>query len=313
MSEADAGSAPRARVGAWLLERFGPKMWLLYGVLYLASLLFGRSLVTPGPISLGLEDLAGGAAALALFLFVRVVDEHKDYEQDLVAKPESVLARGEVALGHLRFVGSLALVFVLGAMAWFDRGVGVSLLSGGGVIAWVFALALFTGEWLERRFLLLTAVHLASFSLAILWLVQLGARPTLLPLGAAWLVLHSLLAAAAFEVTRKTYGPEGEPAEAPSFSKRWGPSGGAGASALLLLAGGVTLVVVLRGLGLGPSWWVAAACNYALPLWALGRFAKAPEAPRAYKRNQGCVALALLGSHALVATGVAVERGLTWS
>jgi hypothetical protein len=302
------------RVWAWLRERFGPKMWLLYLVLYAASLLFGRSLVVAGEVPIGPEDVAGGVAALALFLLIRVVDEHKDFEEDCKAKPESVLARGDVTLGHLRIVGGIALALQVGVLLWLDRGFGVTTLTWSGVVLWVFALALFTGKWLEERFLLLTLVHVASFSLAIVWLVQMGARPEVFPLGAAWLVALSLLSAAAFEVTRKTYGPEEEPTDAPSFSKLWGPRGASLASGLLLLAGAGALIVVLRGLLQSMSWWWPAlvALGYALPLVSLCRFAAHPSR-RGYKLNQVGVALALLASHSLVVAGVAVERGLTWS
>lgn len=289
-------------------------MWLLYLLLYAASLTYGRSLVVAESVPLGLKDLAGAAAALALFLFVRVVDEHKDYEQDLIAKPESALARGVVTLGELKGVGALALALVVGVLLWLEGGLGVASLAGGGVILWVFGLALLTTKWLEERFLLLTLIHLASFSLAIVWLIQVGARPAVLPPQAAWLVAHSLLAATAFEVTRKTYGPAEEPAGAPSFSKLWGPRGAAAASVLALVGGAALLLVVLRGLlgTLSVAWWVAVALNYAAPLIALGRFAAEPTRSR-YKANQLGVALALLGSHSLVVAGVAVARGLTWT
>ncbi|MBL4847583.1 MAG: hypothetical protein JKY65_18855 [Planctomycetes bacterium] len=301
------------RLWAWLWSRFGPKMWLLYLVLYAASLLFGRSLVVTGEIRLGLKDVAGGMAAMALFLLIRVVDEHKDFEQDCKSSPDSVLARGEVTLGHLRVVGGVALALQVGVLLWLEGGFGVTTLAWAGVVLWVFALALLTGKWLEERFLLLTIVHVSSFSLAIVWLIQMGARPEVFPAGATWLVALSLLSAAAFEVTRKTHGPEEEPAEAPSFSKLWGPRSAALASGLLLLAGAGALIVVLRGLGCLSWWWpVLVALTYIVALVSLGRFAAAPSRP-GYKRNQLGVALALLGSHSLVVVGVAVERGLTWS
>lgn len=308
-------SAPlAARLWAWLRERFGPKMWLLYGVLYAAALLYGRSLVVRGAIPLGPEDLAGGAAALALFLLIRVVDEHQDFEQDRQTKPDSLLARGEVTLGHLKGVGAAALVLQGVVLLWLERGLGPCALAWGAVLGWVVLLSLATGEWLERRFLLLTGVKVASFSLAIVWLIQLGARPTPIPRGASGLIALSLLSAAAFEVARKTYAPEQESDAAPSFSKLWGPRGAALATGLLLVAGAGALLALLRGLsgGLSAGWGVGAALVYAAPLLTLTRFARQPD-PRAYKRNQAGVALALLGSHSLVVAGVALERGLTWS
>ncbi len=89
------------RLGAWANERFPLSNAVMFLVLYLAALALGRTLVTEGPITVGMHDVLGFMAVWAFFLMIRVFDEHKDYELDCLNHPNRVLQQGLITLGHI--------------------------------------------------------------------------------------------------------------------------------------------------------------------------------------------------------------------
>src|SRR5262245_27757810 len=91
----------RAHLAEWAHERFPLANGVFFVLLYVLALVVGRSVVS-GPIVLSWHDLPGVAALWSFFLWLRVLDEHKDFENDRVAHPQRVLQRGLVTLGDLR-------------------------------------------------------------------------------------------------------------------------------------------------------------------------------------------------------------------
>src|SRR3954469_6703226 len=111
-------------LGHWARERFPLASGVFFVLLYVLTLVVGRSAL-PGPIALSLRDIPGLVALWSFFLWLRVLDEHKDFDNDLIAHPNRVLQRGLITLADLRRVGVVVLLFQLATSLWIDGGVGV--------------------------------------------------------------------------------------------------------------------------------------------------------------------------------------------
>jgi 4-hydroxybenzoate polyprenyltransferase len=171
----------------------------------------------------------------------------------------------------------------------------------------------FIADWLKTRLVPYALSHMIVSPLTLLWFYVVGAGEA--SIGRELLFLSGLAYASsgAFEVARKTRGPEEERATVDSYSKRLGTRG---ASLLLGAILSVCLSATLLTLhsldiALGGSWWVAIAAY--LPIaGSLSAFARAPSA-EARKRNEALTALCLMLSHLVPTMALLTERGLSWS
>src|SRR5262249_35034775 len=73
----------RAHLAAWARERFPLANGAFFVLMYVLALVVGRSSVS-GPIVLSWRDVPGVAALWSFFFWLRVLDEHKDFENDRV-------------------------------------------------------------------------------------------------------------------------------------------------------------------------------------------------------------------------------------
>ncbi len=164
-----------------------------------------------------------GLAALPVvwlfFLHLRVLDEHKDYANDVVAYPDRVLSRGVVTLSLLAKVGALAVVVQLLLSIWL--GVPALMAFAGSLL---FSFAMFVefgvGRWLSKHLVLYALTHNpVMVGLAILVIVATGA-----PLSGvhAGFIAFSCVAMLGFEFGRKIRLPEEEHPGVPSYTSELG-------------------------------------------------------------------------------------------
>ena len=318
MTDLSSESSLPARLWAWCSERFPLAHGALFAVLYATALLFGRFLTQDGPLAVEpLADVVGFAAAWAFFLMLRIFDEHKDYDLDLLNHPERVLQSGLITLGHLKGLGVVAIALQVGATLWIDGGLGPATVAWAVVILWssLMAKEFFVGAWLEKRLVLYAVSHMVVMPMALVWMAALGATPARLTGSVALLALLSFLSGAAFEVTRKTKGPEEERETIQSYSRVFGATRAPlVAGALLLLSAGVQVALLFAILSDGPhpAWYAGLAAPPLIALVVLQRFRQAPSAA-ARGANEGAVSLAMLGSYVVVLAAMIVERGLVLS
>ncbi len=306
-----------SQVPAWMKERFPPDQWVMFFVLYGTAALIGRALVTEGSVVLGLPDLWGFLASWCFFLMLRVFDEHKDFDLDLVNHPERVLQSGRISLGHLKVLGGLA----IGAQAAVSFGLdgGWGPISGSWIITFVWsslmAVEFFIGSWLEKRLVLYAFSHMLVMPMALVWLAQMGAQTTELPLAIGMLAALSFLSGASFEVTRKAKGIEEERETIQSYSQILGRRGAAAAVLGFLLGATALLWTLLAGLLEGgmSGLWIGLVCVLPLvPAASLFLYLTQPTAA-ARKRNEMAVGAAMLGQYGLLVAAVVIERGIVWS
>lgn len=305
-----------SRLKAWMDERFPLVNGLLCVFLYFAAAMVGRAIATDTPVSLGLLDVVGALATWSFFLLLRVYDEHKDYELDVKNHPQRILQSGLITLNHLKALGGAAIVFQLVLSIFIDKGWGAATQAW--LLMFIYSALMakefFIGEWLEKNLVLYALSHMAIMPLIMWWIVQMGApglplQPLLMVLGALFFV-----SGFAFEICRKTRGPEEERNTVDSYSKIFGTRGAA-CVVLLLVTSMVGLqFYVVNQLSTGIFWsgFVVLAVGASLPFWSLFKFLSAPSL-KARERNEACVALSMLLGYGVLIAAVVVEQGVSFT
>ncbi len=246
---------------AYLQERFPP---LVNGILILsyftANYLLARGAVWPVErLSLSWRYVAGVVALLLMFFHLRVIDEHKDYEQDIIVHPNRVLSRGLVTLAQLRRAGfaaitlELALTLAVGLPAF----VGCLIILA---LSWLIYKEFYLGHTLQRHLLVNAVVHMImmpAYSLFV-FAVAAGHYPWAAPgvvLLYAWV---SYGVGFAYELARKTRAPHDERPGLITYSSAIGPYASAFGALLALLLSGLISVFVGRALNFG-EWYYSVA------------------------------------------------------
>ncbi|MCA1763820.1 MAG: UbiA family prenyltransferase [Flavobacteriales bacterium] len=219
----------RIKLAAYLQERFPPVNAMLFAILFGAVYSVSTKGATPG-----WTELWGIAAVVSFFFRLRVMDEIKDYQIDLINHPNRILQSGGVTLP------------VLIGISFFGSAIeaGWSLYSGMNcTTAWFVALAysflmryeFFIGAWLRPRLLIYSISHMLVMPAIIAW-IWFGYRNDFSPeLGL--LMILSITAGFCFELARKTHAPEGERRGIDSYSKSLGLRRSVLAICLLLAVG----------------------------------------------------------------------------
>lgn len=244
------GRAPLAR-RFWLYqrERFPlPAYTSLTGVFTLSAASYSRHLRGEAGLAPTGLILLGSVTALAFFFLLRVLDEHKDAEQDRRYRPELPVPRGLVSLPELRCLGAGAVTAALGLNAVLAPVLlGPCLL----VAAWTALMTreFFLGAWLRARPAAYLVSHMAvmplidAYTTSLDWLTA-GAHPE----PGLWLFLGvTFLNGTLLEIGRKVRAPEEEREGVTTYTGAWGVRG---APAVWL---GV-LFAAAAGI------WLAAAC-----------------------------------------------------
>ncbi|MBF9031630.1 manganese transporter permease [Rhodobacterales bacterium HKCCE3408] len=215
----------------------------------ISAVLAGRPL--PGPLPYAIAFLLG----MILFFQLRVADEHKDYADDCLYRPERAVPRGLVSLDLLARLAGIAGVVAVVA----------SLLRPGATIlvlfaVWIWFLLMlrefFVAEWLKARPVLYLVSHMAILPLIDLLLTSLEWGPHDGPPAGIWSFLAlSFVNGCVLEIGRKTWAPESERTGVETYSKLWGPAASARAFAGCVLVAAVLLVVL--GVRTKATWPVA--------------------------------------------------------
>jgi acyl-CoA synthetase (AMP-forming)/AMP-acid ligase II len=251
---------------AYLQERFPP---LANGLLILsyftANYLLARSAVWPTDLlGLSWRYFAGCVALLLMLFHLRVIDEHKDYEQDRIVHPNRVLSRGLVTLGQLRLAGfaavalELALALALGPSAL----VGCLMIF---VLSWLVYKEFYLSRSLQRHLLLNAFVHMIMMPAYCLFVfaVATGHYPWEVPGVVLLYALVSYGVGFAYELARKTRAPHDERPGLVTYSSAIGPYPSAFGVLVALLASGLISMVVGRILGFA-GWYHGAVVGLLL-------------------------------------------------
>jgi len=303
------------RLWAWSQERFPLAQGIFVAVLYATGLLFGRYLVTAETLSFDWQDVLGFFACWAVFLMLRVFDEHKDYEEDLQNHPERVLQSGQITLGHLKVLGVLAVLGQGAFSMWVDSGLGSVTVYWLAVLIWsgLMAVEFFVPRWLNEHFVIYGASHMLVMVFVLAWLMRMGADGASLTTPAWWLAMLAFFAGCTYECTRKAWGAEEERETVGSYARVFGVRGVAVAIAVVMgLAQVASLGIVHQVIGLERWWWaIAPLLGWILVVLTVLKYAKSPTA-KTRKANEAVVGLGMLAAYATPLTALIVSRGVGW-
>lgn len=305
------------RWGAWALERFPPGRAVAMLLIFVPVVVYGRWLVAPPGTSpaLGWLDVAGFFGFLGLLYTMRVIDEHKDYDEDCVNYPERVLQRGLVTKAQLRATLAVAIPLQLGVCIAYDHGLGAVTAAWAVTFAWLLLLwrELFVGAWLRRHFMVYALTHVPMFPLMTYWVTAMGARRAVGGADVVLLLAMSFCVGFAGEMARKMRSPDRELDHYVTYTLVLGTRRASTVASLLLVAGTALAVVLLaRTGGLAYVTIPLAALTGLYGVVTAAVFARNPT-PKSEKLMFNGIGSAMVTFYVLVFTAVVAGSGLTWT
>ncbi len=226
----------------WLDQRFPPVVYtLLVGLFFASAQLVAVQLGGTGSL-----DPLAAVVAWCFFLHLRIFDEHKDYDADIVAYPDRVLSKGLVTLGHLRWLAAAAIVVQLCGALWMGQSA---------VLWWAFAFAFSVAMFFEFGFSAWLSEHMVVYAVTHNPVTVFVAMFVWAATGAPWhwgFVWYLALATfgmLSFEFARKTRLPAEEHKGVPSYSSVLGQGPARQMLAVTYLAVGVSLTGLAWAMG----------------------------------------------------------------
>lgn len=206
------------RIWGYLLERFPPVAYTLLVALFTGSA-FSLAASVEGSEVVVTDLVLAATVTWLVFLHLRLMDEHKDFEADRVAYPERLLSRGVVTLPTLARLGFVAvgLEALLSTMiSWDAAAVWLFCFSFTVLMRYEFGL----GDWLNKHLFLYAVTHnpIVGLLAAFLWVSAGGPLSTE---AVAYIGIVSL-GSLAFEIGRKIRLEHEEIPGAVTYSSVWG-------------------------------------------------------------------------------------------
>ena len=307
------------RLSLYLAERFPLASHTTLIVFFFASgYLLAEALHAPGtPPALGWRAVGVFASLFLLFFLLRLFDEFKDYDVDVLAHPERIVSRGIVTLGELKVLIALNIATAVAINATLGLPTFLAWLA-----AFTFAVLMryefFVADWLKKDVLVYALTHQVIVPLMCLYMYVASAAPhgvgvsTLL----AWHVVAAVGTALGFEIGRKVRAPEEEKDLVDTYSKYFGP--GKAAGVVLFLMGLATLGsgMIVQHVTAGRTSGLTAGILHGLLALALlpsiltvAKFTKAMS-PKTSKGLQLGVSVTMLADYLIIAAAVVVVHGV---
>jgi len=308
------------RILAWMDERFPFANALLFFILYLTSAAVARS-VLDQEVKISLIDVISCLVTWGLFLVIRVFDEHKDYQQDVLNHPQRVLQSGLITLKHLKIMAIIAITAQVLFSLYLD-----DFSIGGATISWLIMFTylclmgaeFFCGEWLEKRLTLYAFSHMMIMPLTVFWLANLATPSvdvtSVLTPSLYVMMLLAFVSGFCFEIARKTRGPEEERDTVDSYSKIFGTKGSAYVVMALVSAMLVSQVLLLLSIDVNYIWayCIALVATYILAIKQVFSFVAEPSL-KGREKNEAAIAINMLVGYLVVIIAVLVSNGIAWS
>jgi 4-hydroxybenzoate polyprenyltransferase len=230
---------------AYFNERFAPVNMALFSILFATvGMVAGHTYPAADPTW---GFWLGFIPAISFFFRLRVFDEIKDYDQDMINHPGRVLQSGRISLRQLMGVAAIGTALEGLWSGWM----GTSALVG-----WLLALGysllmryeFFRSAWLKPRLLLYALSHMAVMPLIILWLWWAFSPGFALGRTFGLLAALAVLGGFSFELARKVHAPYAERPTVDSYSQFLGYTRAIWAVLAVLLTGVLALGLLLHQL-----------------------------------------------------------------
>ena len=209
------------RVLAWSKERF-PPVTLVSAFLLFALAMSVVHFQLHQSVKWSINYIWLGLALTCQFLLLRVLDEHKDYQQDLITHPNRVLQKGLITLNNLKVVGALGTL--LGLIITYTLGDSLALYSWLAMMAWTGLMTkeFFIPKLLKKSLLVYSVSHMLVLPFMVLWVAllsdSLGLNASILPYVLVLTFINGLI----YELQRKTKGSDEDIKEEDTYTHRWG-------------------------------------------------------------------------------------------
>lgn len=316
------------RVIAWMNERFPFANALLFFILYLTSAAVARSALDQD-IKISLLDVASCLITWGLFLVIRIFDEHKDYELDVLNHPQRILQSGLVTLKHLKILAVISIIAQVSFSFYID-----GYTFGNATLSWLIlfvylclmGVEFFCGEWLEKRLTLYAFSHMLIMPLIVFWLANIATPNTdssqtliqslthVLTPALYVMMLLAFVSGFCFEIARKTRGPEEERDTVDSYSKIFGTQGSAYVVMALVSIMLLSQLWLLACLEVDLIWAysIALLATYGLAIKQIFSFVKTPSL-KGREKNEALIAINMLVGYLVIIIAILVNNSIAWS
>jgi hypothetical protein len=308
------------RIVAWMNERFPSANALLFFTLYLTSAAVARAALDQ-EIKISLLDVFNCLITWGLFLVIRIFDEHKDYDLDVLNHPQRVLQSGLITLKHLKILAAVSITAQLIFSFYLD-----GFILGSATISWLIlfgylclmGVEFFCGEWLEKRLTLYAFTHMMIMPLTVFWLANIATPSAditdVLTPSLYIMMLLAFVSGFCFEIARKTRGPEEERETVDSYSKIFGTKGSAYVVMGLITGMLISQALLLFFLSVEYIWAysIALVVTYALAIKQVLSFVSAPSL-KGREKNEAAIAINMLVGYLVIIIAVLINNGIAWS
>lgn len=300
------------RLLKWLNERFPFIHVFSSFILYFLVVFVSRCLPAGKPVYLSRSDFFSAIGVAAVFLLLRIYDEHKDFASDSILYPERVLQSGVVTLGELRKLGIGCALFTLF----------LSICHGGpALLAWIFLSAwahlmykeFFCASWLRSKLLIYAVSHMLIVPFLIAWILKLGPRMDLLQAPIFTLAALAFLSGLTFEIGRKLRGKDEEREGQDSYSKSLGYARGSTLliSLLVCVLGFEIALLIQLPLTQSFKFMVLPVLAFLLSVVTVFRYSKNPTL-KARKANEAITGLFLLVNYLSLIAAAWIQFGISF-
>ncbi|MFT7621314.1 MAG: hypothetical protein ACI9WU_000475 [Myxococcota bacterium] len=291
----------------YLAERFPVGAYLVLIGAMVAAASASASAATGAVVVLNWAQGLGTITLLLGFFVLRVFDEHKDYDRDLVAHPDRVLSRGLITLADLRRAGIAAVAVQLVLTVPF----------GVPGLLWLLAYLAFAvamrfefgvGRWLNQHLVLYAITHNPIVALMMAYAVVISGGIVVLEGPVLWWLLTASCTSLGFEVGRKLRAPADEREAQDTYTQALGIP-----RAVAFLIGVEVLSVAAAWPLLATPWGqVVLALAALVMLGGPMRFYLSPT-PGAAKLAENTSTLGALVIYIVVVADTAARLGVVWS
>ena len=302
----------RKRFNAYVQERFPPTQIILFLVLYITIISYTSILLNPlTPIKMGWNSLPGFIALTFFFFHLRVFDEYKDFQNDMINYPDRILQLGLITLGQLRFIAGTGILIQIGISYMYST-----------IVLFFWALAFcysilmakefFIGEWLSEKLFLYAILHLLVIHFIVAWIASIVQFEEILQ-GKIFLLSFSVFSSGlALEVSRKIKLPGEEVGTLLTYSKIFGQR-----KAVLIVIISMLVAAVLSGIVLLT---INAGIVYYLVLVALSIMCCTTHVRFVFNdtsnydpRLEQFTAFFILGSYMVILSAIWFHIGIKWN
>lgn len=278
----------------YLNERFPFINMMLFFILYVMVFVVSEA-VQPGIQHPFVFHILGIISVISFFFRLRVFDELKDYEIDVINHPQRVLQSGKINLITLKFLAFLGLLLEL---VWVYKVGKPALVTW--LIALIYSLLMryefFIPRLLKKNLLVYAITHMLIMPLIIFWIWVsrysfFNVNPVLI-----YLLILSLLSGFAFEIARKTHSIDAERDTVDSYSKQLGLKNAQYLIISLVFGMGLCLMLLFYLLSIPIYLYVVIILT---SIWIFWEYLKTIKNPSeiSFRKNEKKVSLMMLISY----------------